>query len=342
MRFNPIMYARLTLFLASFLFLTEVIASQTLLQVKKRGHLICGVTQGMEGFSSPDSQGKWIGFDVDICRAISSAIFGKPDNVKYVPLSAQIRFIALQSGTIDVLSRISSWTLSRDSAQGLNFTTVVFYDGQGFMVRKKDGIKKIKDLAGASICTQQGTTIEMNTADYFRTNGIKYKAVIFENNEETINAFVSGRCDTVTRGTSILASYRSRFKNSQNYHLLPEIISKEPLSPAVRHGDDQWFDVVKWSIYALFHGEEFGIGSHNVDQKLKSKNPAIKRLLGVSPGMGKNLGLGEKWAYNILKHVGHYGEIFERHVGRQSPLKLKRGLNALWNRGGLLYAPPIR
>ena len=331
-----------TFLLASFLFLTETLAAQTLSQVKKRGHLLCGVTQGLEGFSYPDSRGKWMGFDVDICRAVSAAVFGKPDNVKYVPLSGQTRFIALQSGEIDVLSRISSWTLSRDTAQGLNFAPTTFYDGQGFMVRKKDGIKKTQDLVGASVCTQQGTTVELNMADYFRKNRIKFKALIFENNEETLNAFVSGRCDTVTRGTSILASYRSRFKRPQNYLLLPEIISKEPLSQAVRHGDDQWFDIVKWVVYALIQGEEFGIDSHNVDKNLKSKNPAVKRFLGVTPGMGNNLGLSEKWAYHILKHVGHYGEIFERHVGQQSPLKLKRGLNDLWNRGGLLYAPPFR
>ena len=322
--------------------MSDVVASQTLSHVKKRGHLICGVTQGMEGFSSPDSKGVWVGFDVDICRAVSAAIFGKPDNVKYVPLSAQTRFIALQSGEIDILSRISSWTLGRDTAQGLNFAPTIFYDGQGFMVRKKDGIKKTKDLEGASVCTQQGTTMELNMADYFRKNRIKFKAVIFENNEETLNAFVSGRCDTVTRGTSILASYRSRFKKPRDYMLLSEVISKEPLSPAVRHGDDQWFDVVKWSVFALFQGEEFGINSRNVEKSLKSKNPSIRRFLGVNPGMGKNLGLDDKWAYNILRHVGNYGEIFERHVGRKSPLKLERGLNALWNQGGLLYAPPFR
>ena len=333
---------KILLFLAHDLFLADLHAASTLAQVKKRGHLICGVTQGMEGFSSPDSKGQWTGFDVDTCKAISAAVLGRVDNVKFVPLSAQTRFVSLQSGEIDVLTRISSWTLSRDTAQGLNFAPTTFYDGQAFMVRKKDGIKTTRDLAGASLCTQQGTTMELNMADYFRRKRIKFRPVIFESNEETLNTFVNGRCDSVTRGSSILASYRSRFKRPQDYLILPEIISKEPLSPAVRHGDDQWFDIVKWSVYALFQGEEFGIGSHNVEKELKSSKPAVRRFLGTSPGMGKALGLSERWAYNILKHVGHYGEIFERHLGTRSPLRLKRGVNALWNQGGLLYAPPIR
>ena len=330
------------LFLTILLSFSHAYAKSTLHEVKKRGHLVCGVTQGTPGFSTPDSKGNWTGFDVDVCRAISSAVFGKPDKVKYVPLSAQARFTALQSGEIDVLSRITTWTLGRDTTQGLNFAPTTFYDGQGFMVRKKDKIKSPKDLAGASVCTQQGTTTELNMADYFRKNRIKFKAVVFENNEEMVKAFVSGRCDSITSDRSSLVSFRTKFKNPRDYILLPDIISKEPLGPSVRHGDDQWFDVVKWSVYALFQGEEFGINSSNVDKTLKSKNPEIKRFLGISPGMGKNLGLNEKWAYNIIKQVGNYGEIFENNVGQKTPLKLKRGMNALWTKGGLLYSPPIR
>ena len=314
----------------------------TLMQIQKRGHLVCGVTQGTPGFSSPNSEGKWEGFDVDICRAVSAAIFGDADKVKYVPLSAQTRFTALQSGEIDILSRITTWTLGRDTAQGLNFAPTTFYDGQGFMVNKKSGIKKSLELKGASICTQQGTTTELNMADYFRKNRIKFKAVVFENDEEMVNAFVSGRCDAITSDSSSLVSYRSKFKNPQDYIILPEIISKEPLGPSVRHGDDQWFDVVKWSVYATFQGEEFGITSGNIDQNMNSQNPEIKRFLGIIPGMGKNLSLDKKWAYNIIKMVGNYGEIFERNVGKDSPLNLERGNNDLWTRGGLIYAPPIR
>ena len=330
------------LFITSFLFLTHLHANTLLPKIKKRGHLVCGVTQGVVGFSSPDSKGNWTGFDVDVCRAISAALFGNADKVKYVPLSAQNRFTALQSGEIDVLSRVTTWTLGRDTSLGLNFAPTTFYDGQGFMVRKKDGIKRAKDLAGASICTQQGTTTELNLADYFRKHRMKFKAVVFENNEELVKAFASGRCDTMTADSSSLVAFRSKFKNPQDYVLLPDIISKEPLGPSVRHGDDRWFDVVKWSVYALFQGEEFGINSRNVDKNLKSKSPEIKRFLGTSPGMGKNLGLNEKWAYNIIKKVGNYGEIFEKHIGKQSPLKLERGLNAQWNKGGLIYAPPVR
>ena len=326
----------------TFFCLSNAYGGKTLSQVKKRGHLLCGVTQGTPGFSTPDSRGSWRGFDVDVCRAVSAAIFGNPDKIKYVPLSAQTRFTALQSGEVDLLSRITTWTLGRDTAQGMNFAPTTFYDGQGFMVRKKDGIKRAKGLRGASVCTQQGTTTELNLADYFRKNRIKFKAVVFENNEEMVKAFASGRCDAMTADRSSLVSFRSKFKKPQNYALLPDVISKEPLSPSVRHGDDQWFDVVKWSIYALIQGEEFGISSKNVDKILKSKNPEIKRFLGATPGMGKNLGLNEKWAYNILKHVGNYGEIFDNNVGKNSPLKLARGINALWNQGGLLYAPPVR
>ena len=296
---------------------------KTLDQVKKRGHLLCGVSQGIMGFSYPDSKGNWNGFDVDICRAISSAIFASPDKVKFIPLSAQTRFTALQSGEVDVLSRTTTWTLGRDTALGFNFAPTTFYDGQGFMVRKKDGVSKVEDLNGASICTQQGTTTELNLADYFRDNKLKFKAVVFENMEETVNSFVTGRCDAFTSDTSALVANRTKLKNPDEYIILPQVISKEPLGPLVRHGDDSWFDIVKWSIYALIQGEEFGLTSATVDNFLKSSSPKIKRFLGVTRGMGKNLNLSEKWAYNIIKMVGSYGEIFTRNLGGKIPSQIK-------------------
>jgi len=316
--------------------------SSTLNTIKERKVLKCGVSSGLAGFSAPNSKGKWQGFDVDICRAIAAAVFGDPDKVQYTALSAQQRFVALQSGEIDVLSRNSTFTLTRDTSLGLNFAPVVYYDGQGFMVRKKDGVSKIADLNGASICTQQGTTTELNLADYFRTNNLKFKPVVFESNDEVHQSFVKGRCDAVTTDISGLAAQKSKLKNPNDYIILSEIISKEPLAPAVRHGDDVWFDVVKYSIYALMTAEEFGITSENVDKFLKTKNPKIKRFLGITKGNGKALGLDEKWAYNIIKMVGNYHEIFERNVGKQSPLKLERGINALWKNGGLHYSPPFK
>lgn len=316
---------------------------KTLKNVKKSGHIKCGVTQGVAGFSAPDSKNKWAGLEVDICRAMSAAVFGNADKVKYEPLSAQSRFTALQSGEVDVLSRVTTWTLGRDTTNGLNFGPTIFYDGQGFMVRKKDKIKKVKDLNGATICTQQGTTTELNVADYFRANRLKFKPVVFESNDEVTQAFLKGRCDAFTNDASGLVAERSKVKKPADYIILPERISKEPLGPAVRHGDDQWFDIMKWTVYALLQAEEFGITSKNVDKIFKStKSPEIKRFLGKTRGNGKALGLDEKWAYNIIKKVGNYSEIYEKHVGEKSPLKLKRGLNGLWNNGGLMYAPPMR
>jgi general L-amino acid transport system substrate-binding protein len=317
------------------------LAGKTLDTIKKRGHILCGVTTGVAGFSAPDSKGKWIGLEVDVCRAISAALFVNPDKVKYIPLSAQQRFTALQSGEVDLLSRVTTFTLLRDTALGLNFGPTTYYDGQGFMVRKKDGIKSALDLDGASVCTQQGTTTERNVADYFRANGMKLKPVIFESNDEVTQAFLKGRCDAFTNDSSGLASERSKVKNPDDYLILPEIISKEPLGPAVRHGDDQWFDVVKWSVFTLITAEEWGITQGNVDKFLKSKDPKIKRFLGKTVGNGKALGLAENWAYNIVKKVGNYSEIFEKHVGKDSPLKLDRGHNALWTKGGLMYSPPF-
>jgi general L-amino acid transport system substrate-binding protein len=324
-------------------FLSAGIASaKTMDKVKKRGHLKCGVTKGVAGFSAPDSKGKWKGLDVDICRALAVALFNDPKKVKFTPLSAQQRFTALQSGEIDILSRITTQSLSRDTSLGMNFAPVVFYDGQGFLVRKKDGIKSAMDLSGASVCTQQGTTTELNMADFFRANKMKFKPVIFESNEETVNAFLKGRCDVFTNDSSGLASERSKVKNPKDYIILPEIISKEPLAPAVRHGDDQWFDFVKWTVFSLIWAEENGITKSNVDSFINNSDPKIKRFLGTIKGNGKALGLKEDWAYQVIKQIGNYGEIFELNVGMNTPLKLKRGQNALYKNGGLHYSPPFR
>lgn len=324
------------------LWITNSFAAKTLDTVKKRGYLKCGVSAGLAGFSNPNSAGEWEGIDVEVCRAVAVALFNDPKKVKFSSLSASQRFTALQSGEIDLLSRNSTHTLTRDTSQGLNFAPVVYYDGQAFMVRKKDGIKSALELTGASVCTQQGTTTELNMADFFRSHKMKFKPVIFESNEETNQAFLKGRCDALTNDSSGLAAQKSKVKNPNDYMILPEIISKEPLAPAVRHGDDAWFDVVKWSIYAMIEAEEIGLNSANVESFLQSKDPRIRRFLGVSAGNGKALGLNEKWAYNIVKKIGNYGEIFKRTVGADSPLKLNRGLNALWSKGGLMYAPPVR
>lgn len=318
-------------------------AGPTLDSVKQKGFVQCGVNAGLAGFSNPDSAGKWSGLDVDICRAIAAAVFGDPSKVKYTPLSAQQRFPAIQSGEVDVLSRNTTWSLTRDTALGLNFAPTTYYDGQGFMAPKKLGVKSARELNGATVCVQSGTTTELNLADYFRANGMTFKPVVIEALDEVSAAYFAGRCDVYTSDASQLAGIRAAMAaNPLDHVLLPEIISKEPLAPAVRHGDDQWLDVVKWSVYATIAAEENGITSKNIDEFLQSKNPEIQRFLGVTPGMGKALGLDEKWAYNIVKNLGNYGEIFDRNVGPATSLKLERGLNALWTKGGLQYAPPIR
>jgi len=321
---------------------TGQLYAATLDTVRKNGKIKCGVSTGLAGFSAPNSKGSWKGLDVDFCRALSAAIFGRADKVQYVSLNAQQRFTALQSGEIDVLSRNTTFNLTRDTVVGINFLPVTYYDGQGFMVRKKDAITSAKDLDGASVCTQQGTTNELNMADYFRTNKMKFKPVVFESNEEVNQAFFKGRCDALTSDKSGLASERTKLKNPQDYVILPEVISKEPLAPAVRHGDDQWFDIFKWVIYAVVEAEELGITSKNIDSFSKTTNPAIRKFIGLSEGNGRSLGLDEKWAYNVIKNVGNYEEIFNRHVGKNSPLNLDRGLNQLWKNGGILYAPPVR
>ncbi len=321
---------------------SAVVKAGTLDTVKSKGMLTCGVSTGVAGYSLPDDKGNWTGLDVDVCRAVATAIFGDSTKVKFLALDAKNRFPALQSGEIDMLSRETTWTSSRESQQGFLFAPVVFYDGQGFMVKKKLGVTSAKDLGGASICVQQGTTTELNLADYFRTNNMKYEPVAFQSTDETIKAYDSGRCDAFTDDTSGLYAERVRLSNPDDNVILPEVISKEPLAPAVRQGDDQWFDVVRWSVYAMINAEELGVTSKNVDDMKKSDNPNIRRLLGIEADQGKSLGLSNDWAYNIIKQLGNYGDMFDRNVGEGSPLKIKRGLNALWNKGGLQYAPPIR
>jgi general L-amino acid transport system substrate-binding protein len=318
-------------------------AGPSLDKIKQAGNLVCGVQTGVAGFAQPDSQGKYSGFNVDICRAISAAIFGDPDKVKYVPLTAQQRFTALQSGEVDMLSNNTTWTLQRDTELGFDFAPIVFYDGQGFMVAKKLNVKSAKELNGATVCVQPGTTTELNLADYFRSNKMEYKPVVIEKVDEVVGAFFSGRCDAFTTDSSALAAVRvGRASNPDDYVILPERISKEPLAPVVRHGDNQWHDIVDWVIFAMMEAEEKGITQKNVDEMTKSEDPSIKRMLGTTPGMGKALGLDEKWAYNAIKLVGNYGEIFDKHLGLGSPLKLERGYNNLWTKGGLIYPPPIR
>jgi general L-amino acid transport system substrate-binding protein len=316
--------------------------SGLLAQIKSKGAVTCGVGPGLAGFGIPDAQGNWSGLDVDLCRSIAAAIFNDPSKVKFVPLSSKDRFTALQSGEVDLLSRNTTWTLSRDTSLGLNFAGVNYYDGQGFMVRKKLGVDSALKLAGASVCTQQGTTTELNLADYFRANKMKYEVVAFATSDETIKAYESGRCDAFTTDSSGLYAERLKLQVPADHIVLPEIISKEPLGPVVRHGDDQWFDIVKWSFNAQLNAEELGITKANVDEMLKSENPEIKRFVGTEGKFGEALGLTNDWAYRIVKHVGNYGESFERNVGLSSQLKIARGQNALWNKGGLQYAPPIR
>jgi general L-amino acid transport system substrate-binding protein len=314
----------------------------TLDEVKARGHVIAGVNGQVFGFSMPDDKGEWKGLDADTAKAIAAGVFGDAKKVKFTALTAVQRLPALQSKEIDVLCRNTTQTLTRETTNGLNFVHVNYYDGQGFLIPKKLGVKSAKQLSGATVCVLPGTTTELNAADFFRKNSMQWKPVVIEQNAELNKAFFSGRCDCLTSDASQLAAHRSVAPRPDDYVLLPEIISKEPLAPVVRHGDDQWFDIVNWTVMALIQAEEFGITSKNVDEMLASKDPEIQRFLGVTPGNGKALGLDEKWAYNIIKQVGNYGEIFERNVGKNTPLKLERGLNALWTQGGLMYAAPLR
>ena len=314
----------------------------TLDQVKGRGQLICGSNPGLTGFGVPDNNGNWKGFDVDYCRAIAAAIFNDPTKVKFIALTAKDRFTALQSGEIDVLVRNTTWTQSRDTAQGLLFTDVNFYDGQGFMVHQKLNIASALELSGATVCVQQGTTTELNLADFFHAHQMRYDAVDFATADEAVKAYEGGRCDVFTSDSSALYAERATLSNPTDTVVLPEIISKEPFGLVVRQGDDQWFNLVKWVHFALVDAEEAGITSQNVDDKLKSEDATTRRLLGVEGNFGEGMGLTADWAYRIIKRVGNYSEVFERNLGESTPLKIKRGLNALWSKGGLQYAPPVR
>ena len=318
-------------------------AGKTLDAIKARGQIVCGVNTGLAGFSQADASGNWTGLDVDVCKAIAAAVLGDANKVKWVPLNAQQRFTALQSGEVDILSRNTTWSLTRDAALGLHFTAVTYYDGQGFMVAKKSKVTSARQLKNAEICVQSGTTTEKNLSDYFRSQGIKVKPVVFDKFEPSIKAFFSGRCQAYTTDASALAFIRSKEAPvPDDYLVLPEIISKEPLGPAVRRGDDEWFAIVKWTLNALIEAEELGITQARVDSLKTSPDPAVQRFLGVGEDLGKSLGLDRDWAARAVKAVGNYGEIFNRNVGADSPLKLPRGLNALWNKGGILYAQPLR
>ncbi|TYR32852.1 amino acid ABC transporter substrate-binding protein [Mesorhizobium microcysteis] len=318
----------------------------TLDDVKQRGTLRCGVHTGLAGFAAPNDQGEWSGFDYDLCRAIAAAVFGDPEKVEAVPTNATERFTALQSGEIDVLSRNTTWTLSRDTSLGFNFAGVNYYDGQGFMINasKLPGINSALQLSGAAVCVQTGTTTELNLADYFAANNMDYNPVVFQGFDETNAAYEAGRCDVYTTDQSGLYALRLTLANPDEHVVLPEIISKEPLGPAVRHGDDQWFDIVKWTLFALVQAEELGITQANVEEMKGSDNPEIRRILGqeADTSIGTVLGLENDWIVNIIAGVGNYGEVFERNIGQESPLKIARGLNQLWTKGGIQYAPPIR
>jgi general L-amino acid transport system substrate-binding protein len=321
---------------------TQAATAQTLKTVKDRGMVSCGVSQGLPGFSSPDDKGNWTGLDVDVCRALAAAIFDDPTKVKFVPLSAKDRFTALQSGEIDVLSRNTTWTLSRDTSLGANFTGVTYYDGQGFLVKKSLKVNSALELNSASVCVQTGTTTEQNLADYFKSNNMKYEVIAFGGADETVKAYESGRCDVFTSDVSQLYAERLKLANPADHAVLPEVISKEPLGPMVRHGDDQWFDLVKWTLFAMVDAEELGITQKNVDDMAKSDKPELKRVFGADGNFGESLGVTKDWVSRIIKAVGNYGESFDRNVGAGSKLGIARGLNQLWNKGGIQYAPPIR
>ncbi|MEP7029959.1 MAG: amino acid ABC transporter substrate-binding protein [Pseudolabrys sp.] len=323
-------------------FAAQSVSAQTLKTVKDRGMLNCGSNGTLAGFGLPDAQGKWTGLDVDYCKALAAAVLGDANKVKFVPLSAKDRFTALQSGEVDVLARNTTWTSSRDTSLGLNFAGVDYYDGQGFMVRKTLKVNSALELNGASVCVQQGTTTELNLADYFRASKMTVKTVTFATANEAIKAYDAGRCDAYTTDASGLYSERLRLANAADHIVLPEIISKEPLGPAVRHGDDQWFDIAKWTLYALINAEELNITQKNIGEMMSSTNPDVKRFVGTEGNYGEQLGLSKEWAVNIVKAVGNYGEVFDRNVGAGSPLKIDRGLNKLWSKGGIQYAPPIR
>lgn len=322
---------------------TPALAGKTLDAVKARGQLVCGVNTSGPGFSNADSQGKWSGLDVDFCRAVAAAVLKDSEKVKFVPLNSQQRFASLQAGEIDLLARNSTWTLTRDASLGVVFTGINYFDGQGFMVPTKLKIDSAKKLNGATMCVQAGTTSEKNVADYFAANGMKYKSVVFDTAEAITSAFFAGRCQVYTTDMSDLAGARTKAPKAGDYVILPQVISKEPLGPSVRRGDDEWFQIVRWTGFAMLEAEENGLTQANVDQqKTANKDPSVQRFLGVSEDTGKLLGLDAEWAYRVVKQVGNYGESFERNLGPKTPVGLPRGVNNLWTKGGLMYAPPIR
>jgi general L-amino acid transport system substrate-binding protein len=319
-----------------------VASAATLDDIKARGAILCGVSGGLAGFSQPDDKGAWTGIDVDFCRALAAVVFNDPSKVKFLPLTAKDRFTALQSREVDLLSRNTTWTSSRDTSLGLNFAGVVYYDAQGFMVRKAAKVSSALELSNTTVCVQSGTTTQLNLADYFRSNNMKYEAVVFNTADEVIKAYESGRCDVFTTDVSQIYAERLKLTKPDDHMILPELISKEPLGPVVRHGDDQWFDIVKWTLFAMINAEEYDVSQKTLEQRLKSDRPDVKRLLGIEGNYGEQLGLTNDWVVRIIRHVGNYGEIFDRNVGANSRLKIDRGLNKLWNKGGIQYAPPVR
>lgn len=327
---------------AAFVLGASAASAATLDDIKAKGFVQCGVSQGLPGFSNPDADGNWSGLDVDLCRGVAAAIFDDPEAAKFTPLSAKERFTALQSGEIDVLTRNTTWTMSRDTQLGLNFAGINYYDGQGFMIRTDMNINSALELSGASICTNTGTTTELNVADYFRSNNMQYELVAFEKADEVVAAYDAGRCDVYTTDQSGIYAQRLKLTDPSAHKVLPEIISKEPLGPVVRQGDDQWFNIVKWVHFATLNAEELGVTSANVEEMLESENPNIRRLLGVEGSFGEGLGLDDDWAVKVIRHIGNYGEVFDRNVGPDTPLSIARGVNALWTNGGLQYAPPVR
>lgn len=323
-------------------FSTFAASASTLEQIQKRGFLICGASNGLAGFGQQDGNGEWSGFDVDFCRALAAAIFDDPQKLRFTPLTGKERFRALQSGDVDVLARNSAWTLSRDTGQGLLYAAITFFDGQGFLTAKKRALSSLRDLSGLAVCVQQGTPFELDLVDFLHGKDKSVEPRLFASFEEAANAYSSGKCDALTADLSTLAAHRAKLDAPGEHSLLPELIDKEPLGPIVRQGDDQWFNIVRWTHFAMVDAEELGVTRANVDERLKSESPLVRRLLGVDGGRGEGLGLEADWVYRIVKHVGNYGETFERNLGHGSPLDLDRRLNALWTEGGLMYAPPVR
>lgn len=317
-------------------------SAETLKTVKDRGELVCGVSKGLPGFSAPDASGKWSGFDVDFCRAVAAAVLGDPEKVKFVPLNAEERFPALEKGDVDLLSRNSTWTLEREAKLGLLFAGISYYDGQGFLIPESRKIMSALELTGSKVCVQAGTTAESNTADFFKTNGMELHLVTLPNSDELVKAYDEGKCDTLTTDVSQLYALRLNMKKPGDHIVLPDVISKEPLGPVVRQGDDQWFNIVKWTLFAMINAEELGVTTADIEKAMKSEKPDVRRLMGLDGKLGEELGLSDDFAVAIIKAVGNYGESFARNVGAASKLGIPRGINQLWSMGGIQYAPPLR